>query len=911
MFFYFIPYILYVKKYIKFINFIYKKPGIWFIYFMLTFYKKDLTFTFNSLYNTLLENTFYILSPYKMKKFLWIMLAWILSIALSVGFVSAASTCLNVKFDNWDSVCLDVTKNTTKSFKISVAKNNLSKDASLRCNILLPNKKIHPLSTCKWSFPYDWTSTESVIIYATYTDRSGDSYFKRQQAKINFKDGSWGSSSDVISTSKASGSSSSSSSSSSNNDEIELSTNRKSPSTSQYVDLSIETSSRYTGKLYLSAKYRKSSSDSRSSISNTSSTYFNDYSSAWSNEYYKMTSSDRWSVTLSNLVKFRKDWYYRIYVRDTDWNESYIQFSVGDTDSSSSNNGELRVSVSPSSPDTYEWVKLTITTDDDYTGKINFTKFQYRSSSSSSWYDIYKASSTYVSDYSSDWSNGYYKMTSSDRGEVILKNLIKFKEKGYYRIYVEDTDGNEAYVQINVDTSSSSSSSNSDLKVSVSPTNPDTYEWVKLTLETDRKYTGKVNFSRFQYRSSSSSSWSTIDRTSSTYVYDYSSDWSNGYYKMTSSDNGYVTLKNLVKFKKSGYYRIYVEDTDGNESYVQVNVDTSSSSSSSNGDLEVSASPTNPDTYEWVKLTIETDRKYTGKINFNKFQYKSSSSSSWSTISNITSSTYVYDYSSDWSNGYYRMTSSDNGYVTLKNLVKFKKSWYYRIYVEDTDWNESYVQVNVDTSSSSSSSNGEIELSTNRKSPSTSQYVNLTIETNKKYTGKLNLSAKYRSSSSASWTSISNTSSTYFKDYSDEWDDGYYKMKSSDKGEITLNNLVKFKKDWYYRVYVKDTDGNESYIQFSVWNASSDDDDKSDVDGFTSTQLTKVKDVYKEWNSMVAQMQRKYPALKKDNFWLKMSESFYNSMKDVIDNKKSRNFDDYDDFEKAFGDWYNYTISNI
>jgi hypothetical protein len=82
------------------------------------------------------------------------------------------------------------------------------------------------------------------------------------------------------------------------------------------------------------------------------------------------------------------------------------------------------------------------------------------------------------------------------------------------------------------------------------------------------------------------------------------------------------------------------------------------------------------------------------------------------------------------------MTSSDDGYVTLSNLVKFKKSGYYRIYVEDADGNESYVQINVDTSSSSSSSNSdEIELSTNRKSPSTSQYVNLTIETDdSKYT---------------------------------------------------------------------------------------------------------------------------------------------------------------------------------
>jgi hypothetical protein len=91
--------------------------------------------------------------------------------------------------------------------------------------------------------------------------------------------------------------------------------------------------------------------------------------------------------------------------------------------------------------------------------------------------------------------------------------------------------------------------------------------------------------------------------------------------------------------------------------------------------------------------------------------------------------------------------------------------------------------ISSNNSSSSSSKNDYIELSTNRKTPSTNQYVNLTISTDKKYTGKLYLTAKYRSSSSSSWTTISKTSrtsSTYFSDYSDEWGDGYYKMRSSD-----------------------------------------------------------------------------------------------------------------------------------
>jgi hypothetical protein len=34
-------------------------------------------------------------------------------------------------------------------------------------------------------------------------------------------------------------------------------------------------------------------------------------------------------------------------------------------------------------------------------------------------------------------------------------------------------------------------------------------------------------------------------------------------------------------------------------------------------------------------------------------------------------------------------------------------------------------------------------------------------------------------------------------------------------------------------------------------------------------------------------------------------------MKEVIDNKKSKNFSDYNDFERAFDEWYNYTMENV
>ena len=444
------------------------------------------------------------------------------------------------------------------------------------------------------------------------------------------------------------------------------------------------------------------------------------------------------------------------------------------------------------------------------------------------------------------------------------------------------------------------------MQLSTNRPSPSTSQFVNLTIETDDDYVGKLTFS-VKYRSSSSASWTTVSSlTSSTYFSDYSSTWKNGYYKMTSSDDGKVTLKNLVKFKKKGYYRIYVKDTDWDQEYIQFSV----AQNNSNSDLKLSVSPSSPDTNEWIKLTIETDDDYVGKINFTKLQYRSSSSSSRSSISR-TSSTYVSDYSTQRSNGYYKMTSSDDGEKSISKFIKFKKKGYYRIFAEDVDGNTTYVQINVSTSSSSSSSSDDITLSTNDKTPSTNQFVNLTIKTDDDYIGKLTFSAKYKSSSSASWTTISNlTSSSYFSDYSDEWEDGYYKMKSSDDGEKTLKNLVKFKKKWYYRIYVKDTKWNQNYIQFTVWDGSLPNDE-SNVSWFTNSELNKIKQTYKSWNSMIAETQRQYPRLKKDTYWKKISNNLYDDMEDVIRNKSARDFDDYTDFKKAFDEWYEYTMRNV
>ena len=130
------------------------------------------------------------------------------------------------------------------------------------------------------------------------------------------------------------------------------------------------------------------------------------------------------------------------------------------------------------------------------------------------------------------------------------------------------------------------------------------------------------------------------------------------------------------------------------------------SSSYDNDELELSANKTNPSTSEYIKLTIDTDEDYVWKITFYKVQYRSSTSSSWTTISSRTNSTYFSNYSSEWENGYYKIKSSDEWHKIITNFLKFAKKGYYRIYAQDVDWNYDYIDFNV--GGSSSTSNDEI-----------------------------------------------------------------------------------------------------------------------------------------------------------------------------------------------------------
>jgi len=346
------------------------------------------------------------------------------------------------------------------------------------------------------------------------------------------------------------------------------------------------------------------------------------------------------------------------------------------------------------------------------------------------------------------------------------------------------------------------------------------------------------------------------------------------------------------------------------------------SSNNSNGDLDnfyLSADDTTPSTSQYVDLTVKardsdnyviTD--YTDAVNF-KVYYRSSSSSSWT----LTTSSVYYTMSSSYVDGY-DFSSSNNGQKTFTNFIKFNKNNYdYKVKVYDENDTSIYNEITfkVGSSSSSNNSNGDLDnfyLSADDTTPSTSQYVDLTVKARDSdnyvitdYTDAVNFKVYYRSSSSSSWTLT--TSSVYYT-MSSSYVDGY-DFSSSNNGQKTFTNFIKFNKNNYdYKVKVYDENDTSIYneITFKVGSSSSS---SSSVDWFTSSELRTVENIYDKRDNMISNLENSYVKLRNSTRRQNMSDDLKNAMEEIIDDDNNKTYDNFDDFNDAFIDRYKYTIS--
>ena len=280
----------------------------------------------------------------------------------------------------------------------------------------------------------------------------------------------------------------------------------------------------------------------------------------------------------------------------------------------------------------------------------------------------------------------------------------------------------------------------------------------------------------------------------------------------------------------------------------------SSSSSSSSSALNISSNRTAPSIDQWVNVSLTANSSYRGWVDF-YVQYRANTSDNWTTVS----STNYFTANNSLTNGV-RFTAEDAGAMTISNFIRFARSWYYRVYARDNDGVLKYVQFDVETSSSNSNS---LRITANTTSPAISQWVSVTVNTNTSYRGDVLFGLQYRSSSSSSWGTAS---SSYYE--ADRYFSNGYGLITADGGRVSFPSFLRFSREGYFRLSVRDEDGNEEYLQFEV-NSSSSNNGNNSNNGNTSSDNT-------SYGNMVAQYTYTASNCKKYTIW-QLDSGYYTS----------------------------------
>ena len=382
-----------------------------------------------------------------MKKVLsFILLLWAI-------FWWATFACEEVEMTNGD-VCIDIEKDDD-TYTLERTLTNTNWSVSLRCDILLPNNQLKYVGACNGEFTYDWEWSKKIKIYVQL---NGDNDNIEQY--YDFDDGEW------------TDSSSSSSSSDEDLDNFYLTTDDTTPSTSQRVDLRIkardddnETITDYNGTVDFKVYYRTSSSASWTLT--TSSTYF-EINEDYEDWYEFDEDDDEWYATLSDFIKLKKSYDYKVRVYDTDDTSIYkeLTFDVWGSSSDSTTDGNnFKVTASSTTPETNERVDLTIAARDWYDVETNYSSditFDVKYQTSNSYSRLTAPSSYYTinttNNRDDDYDNGI-EFRSYRQWSYKFNDFIKFHKNYKFKIIVTDADDEDRDWYTTIDISEYSNSS--------------------------------------------------------------------------------------------------------------------------------------------------------------------------------------------------------------------------------------------------------------------------------------------------------------------------------------------------------------------------------------------------------------------------------------------------------------------
>ena len=288
-----------------------------------------------------------------------------------------------------------------------------------------------------------------------------------------------------------------------------------------------------------------------------------------------------------------------------------------------------------------------------------------------------------VSNTKSDYD--YYKFSLSSQGYITITMNHAQLDYGYWNVYLYDTNGNKMY-QWEFD---ASYASNSTEKIGL----PAGTYYADIEYGYNVKgvdYSLKVNYTQTNYwETESNDSRTKADNISvNTTYYGVSNTKSDyDYCKFSLSSQGYITIAMNHAQLDSGYWNVYLYDTNGNKMY-QWEFDASYASNSTEK-IGLPAGTYYAD-IEYGYNVKGVD--YNFKVNYTQTNYwESESNDSRTKADNISVNTTFYGVSNTKSDyDYYKFSLSSQGYITIAMNHAQLDSGYWNVYLYDTNGNELY-----------------------------------------------------------------------------------------------------------------------------------------------------------------------------------------------------------------------------
>ena len=262
-----------------------------------------------------------------------------------------------------------------------------------------------------------------------------------------------------------------------------------------------------------------------------------------------------------------------------------------------------------------------------------------------------------------------------------------------------------------------------------------------------------------------------------------------------------------------------------------------------------------------------------------------------------------YDYDLDKTSYYF--SSSDRGEVRFNDLVRFRTEGEFRLYAE-ADGGSEYTTFTVGRGSAYSFSEYTPEwrsVSTSR--PDKNEWVDmmLTVKNSSSnyYDGRVNFRVEeYRN---GRWQSASS--------YDYDLDKTSYYFSSSDRGEVRFNDLVRFRTEGEFRVIAEISSHRQNAYQTFYVNSrssSTSSNNWNSYSNFTDKELSKIRAVAKIWNELMIALERDYPRLRNSTEWRRLSNNFYDSMQDILNNRSSAQYRNWKEFYAGFQEWLSFTV---